>query len=190
MHDIFEGVAVVELHCMFATLIHTDKLFNLASLNNRILNFPYGATDSKNKPLPLPSTYLTKSSTEALKQNCKFYCKHRFLLSIRIWVIIYIYIYIYMHFTFSFSNMWLLPLIIGDFIPDEHPNWKNFLRLLELVDYVCAHETTSAIAGYLRDLIRDHHICFKLLYPDQQLTPKFHHLIHIPQCKHIRNWGM
>lgn len=71
MHDIFEGVAVVELHCTLSTLIQTEKLFNLASLNNRIRNFPYGVTDSKNKPLPLPSTYLTKSSTEALKQSCK-----------------------------------------------------------------------------------------------------------------------
>ena len=70
----------------------------------------------------------------------------------------------------------LLPLMIADLIPEEHPHWVNFLRLLELVDYVCAHETTSAIAGYLRDLIRDHHVCFKLLYPDQSMTPKFHHL--------------
>ena len=72
MHDIFEGVAVVELHCMLSVFIQTDKLFNLTSLNNRILNFPYGMSDSKNKPLPLPSSYLAKSPTEALKENCKF----------------------------------------------------------------------------------------------------------------------
>lgn len=71
MHDIFEGVAVVELHCMLSTFIQTEKLFSLTLLNNRILNFPFGITDSKNKPLPLPHTYLTKSSTEALKQSCK-----------------------------------------------------------------------------------------------------------------------
>ena len=81
--------------------------------------------------------------------------------------------YVKMLYTLA-SQTWclirLLPLIICDLIPEEHPHWKNFLRLLELVDYVCAHETTSAIAGYFRDLIRDHHICFKLLYPDQRMT--------------------
>ena len=71
MHDIFEGVAVVELHCMLLALIQNEKLFNLSTLNNRIRNFPYGIPDAKNKPLLLPSTYLTKSSTEALKQSCK-----------------------------------------------------------------------------------------------------------------------
>jgi len=58
----------------------------------------------------------------------------------------------------------LLPLIIGDCIPSDNPNWSNFLRLLELVDYVTAPETTCEIAGYLRDLIEDHHKCFKELY--------------------------
>ena len=72
MHDIFEGVAVVELHCMLLLLIQDEKLFNLKTLNNRIKQFPYGLLDAKNKPLMLPLTYLTKSSTEALKQSCKF----------------------------------------------------------------------------------------------------------------------
>ena len=74
MHDIFEGVAVVELHCMLSVVIENDKLFNLRTLNNRILKFPYGIPDSKNKPLPLPTTYLTKSANQALKQNCKTIC--------------------------------------------------------------------------------------------------------------------
>ena len=71
MHDIFEGVAVVELHCLLSALIKDHKLFSLAQLNNKIKKFPYGIPDRNNKPLPLPVTYLSKSSTEALKQNCK-----------------------------------------------------------------------------------------------------------------------
>jgi len=71
----------------------------------------------------------------------------------------------------------LLPLIIGDLVPKDNPYWINFLRLIELVDYLSAPETTL---GYLRDLIQDHHSCFKELYPYQRITPKFHHLVHIP----------
>jgi len=71
MHDVFEGVAVVELHCMINSLIKQSRLFNLSRINNRISKFPYGYIDSTNKPLPFISTYLSKSPTEALKQNCK-----------------------------------------------------------------------------------------------------------------------
>ncbi|XP_065893179.1 uncharacterized protein [Dysidea avara] len=152
MHDIFEGVAVVELHCMLSALIQEYKLFGLAKLNNRIKKFPYGIPDRNNKPLPLPVTYLSKSPTEALKQN-----------SSQTWCLLR-----------------LLPLIIGDCVPNDNPNWANFLRLLMLVDYVTAPETTREIAGYLRDLIQDHHTCFKQLYPERRLTPKFHHLVHLP----------
>jgi len=86
---------------------------------------------------------------------------------------------------FVASQTWcllrLLPFIIGDCIPYDNPNWSNFLRLLELIDYVTAPETTREIAGYLRDLIQDHHMSFKQLYPEQRLTPKFHHLTHLPK---------
>ena len=82
MHDIFEGVAVVELHCMLKALIQESRLFGLPQLNNRIKKFPYGIPDRNNKPLPLPSTYLSKSPTEALKQNCKI------LISIQRWVVL------------------------------------------------------------------------------------------------------
>ena len=75
----------------------------------------------------------------------------------------------------------LLPFIIGDLIPEDNPNWTNFLRQREIIDYVCAPETTLAIAGYLRDLIHDHHTIFKELYPNRALTPKFNYMIHIPQ---------
>ena len=77
--------------------------------------------------------------------------------------------------------MRLLPLIIGDLIPEENPNWINFMRLVTIVDYVCAPQTTIGIAGYLSDLIHEHHSHFKELYPNRPLTPKFHYMIHFPQ---------
>lgn len=75
----------------------------------------------------------------------------------------------------------LLPLMIGDLIPSEDPYWDNYLRLISIVDYVCAPETTIDIAGHLRTLIAVHHSNFKMLYPHRLLTPKFHHMVHIPK---------
>lgn len=74
----------------------------------------------------------------------------------------------------------LLPLIIGDLIPKDNSYWINFLCLNELVDHITVPETTRDMARYLRDLIQEHHLCFKQLYPHQCLTPRFHHLIHLP----------
>lgn len=75
----------------------------------------------------------------------------------------------------------MLPFIIGDLIPEENNHWKNYLILHTIVGYAFAPETTKGIAGYLRDLIQQHHAKFKELYPERPLTPKFHHLIHLPQ---------
>lgn len=71
MHDILEGIVVVEIKCMLSVFIQDLKLFTLERLNNRIKNFPYGFPDSKNKPLPLPSSVL--ASHDSLKQSCKLF---------------------------------------------------------------------------------------------------------------------
>ena len=52
MHDVFEGVAVVELKCMLVVFIQEQKMFNLSTLNSRIKSFPFGFPDAKGKPLP------------------------------------------------------------------------------------------------------------------------------------------
>ena len=71
MHDIFEGVAVVEIKCMLSVFIHQKNYFSSSTLNGRIKSFPYGYPDSSNKPLPLPLHILSNStSTETLKQSC------------------------------------------------------------------------------------------------------------------------
>lgn len=71
--------------------------------------------------------------------------------------------------------------MIGDLVPDDNPYWNCFLILLNIVDFVCAPETTTGIAGHLRDLIKEHHVMFHQLYPHNPMTPKFHYLIHMPQ---------
>ena len=77
MHDILEGVVVVELKCM---LIKFSQHYNLslAFLNEQIDHFPYGFPDTKSKPLKLPTSY---SSTDHESHTlyaifCEIACKH------------------------------------------------------------------------------------------------------------------
>ena len=186
MHDLFEGIlkcvfsvsfflfitAVVEFNCMLSAFVQQKKYFSLSTLNMRILNFPYGPPDAVNKPLPLPTTYFS-SGSESLKQSCMVLGMTEILL---------LTLFLYSIASQTWCLIRLLPLMIGDLIPtDSDQNWMNFLRLVKIIEYVCAPATTLAIAGYLEILIDEHHSSFKELYPHRPLTPKFHHMVHYPE---------
>ena len=175
MHDILEGVAVVELRCMLSVFISELNIFSLATLNSRIRSFPYGYTDMKNKPTTLPAYFLTQHTTAALKQSGNCFCMYVYLCVLFTLVC---------HIPLASQTWWLIrlfPLIVGDLVPDGNHHWKNFLLLLTIVDYICANECTLGIAGYLRDLIKEHHVGFQELYPQRSFTPKFHYMVHMPQ---------
>ena len=73
MHNVLEGVAVVELKCILEVFVKQQKLLTLPKLNKRIKFFPYGYADSKSKPFPVPDHLFTSPSV-SLKQNGK-YCQ-------------------------------------------------------------------------------------------------------------------
>ena len=66
------------------------------------------------------------------------------------------------------SQMWcllrLLPLLIGDLVPEDCELWLNYLKLLKIMDIIFAPETTNGLAGYLSELIEEHHTTFTQLY--------------------------
>ena len=81
--------------------------------------------------------------------------------------------------------MWLLarilPLLVGDCVPDDDERWENFLTLMEIVDRLFCPRLTEDDATYLRWLISDHHNDFVSLYPDMSVIPKMHFMIHMPR---------
>ena len=81
----------------------------------------------------------------------------------------------------AWNRALMLPLLIGDLVPEDNEYWQLFLLLLKITDFVLAPKCTTAIAAYLRQLIEEHHTTFRQLYPDRRLTPKMHYIVHIPQ---------
>ena len=81
--------------------------------------------------------------------------------------------------------MWTMgrffPFAVGHKVPKDNENWENFLRLLEIMDYVFARRIKVEDIGYLESLISDHHSTFRSLYPDVPITMKGHSMIHIPR---------
>lgn len=74
----------------------------------------------------------------------------------------------------------LLPLMIGDKIPESDPRWKNLLQLLEIMDILFAPCLSDDHVAYLHLLIKEHHQAFTDLYPSCNITPKLHYMVHHP----------
>ena len=67
MHDVLEGALQVEMKCLLDVLIHRERYFALATLNERIRSFPYGS-DVTDHPKPIPSGFSTSASANGVKQ--------------------------------------------------------------------------------------------------------------------------
>ena len=74
----------------------------------------------------------------------------------------------------------LLTLMIGHHIPQDNEHWLNFLALLQVIDYLFAPVISHESVDHLRVLIGNYHYTFKSLYPDCNIIPKMHYMVHYP----------
>ena len=83
------------------------------------------------------------------------------------------------------AQMWLLgrilPLLIGDLIPDDDEHWLSFLLMLEIVDHLFSPQVTEDQAAYVACLIAEHHQDFRELYAGHSVIPKMHFMVHMPR---------
>ncbi|CAI5668325.1 unnamed protein product [Oreochromis niloticus] len=88
-----------------------------------------------------------------------------------------------------------LPLIFGDLLPEGNPNWTLLLLLLQIINIIFSPSLTLGMTIHLKHLIIEHHVLFKQLYPNRNLIPKHHFMIHYPSCIRkigplIHTWSM
>ena len=81
----------------------------------------------------------------------------------------------------------MLPLMIGDKIPQDNAHFELLLMLLRCMDLIFAPLLSVGQTQVLKHLIQDHHEHFKMLFPNERFTNKHHHMIHYPTC--IRKAG-
>ena len=58
----------------------------------------------------------------------------------------------------------LLPLMIGEYIPEDDDQWELFTQFLLILNYTLAPTTNEKVIEYLRKLIENHHSRFCELY--------------------------
>lgn len=170
MHDILEGALQYEMKLMLKVFIIDEKYVTLSELNRQIEFFELGYMESKDRPSPISDATIRVHmglSKNSLKQAA--------------------------------AQLWLfgriLPLMIGDKIPEEDDYWANFLRMMEIVDRLFCPNLVEDDAAYLQALISDHHHEFCHLYPDESVIPKMHFMVHMPRLMIqygplVRHWTM
>lgn len=80
-----------------------------------------------------------------------------------------------------------IPLLFGDIVPEGDEHWTLLLLLLQIINIVFSPSLTIGMTVHLKHLIMEHHSLFKQLYPDKNLMPKHHFMVHYPSC--IRKIG-
>ena len=74
----------------------------------------------------------------------------------------------------------VLPLLIGDLIPDGDEQWENFLCLLKIEEIVFSPVTSTRMAAYLAVLVEQYLNESKELH-ERSLIPKHHNMVHYPR---------
>ncbi|KAL6491486.1 hypothetical protein MHYP_G00018310 [Metynnis hypsauchen] len=79
-----------------------------------------------------------------------------------------------------------MPLLFGDLIEPDDKHWHLLLLLLHIVSIVFSPVLSDGMTVYLKHLITEHHQLFKQLFPEINLLPKHHFMIHYPRSiRHI-----
>ena len=76
---------------------------------------------------------------------------------------------------------YLLPMIVGDLVPEDDERWLLFLKLMDIVAILFSPKIVEDDAAYLSALIKDHHEEFRILYPYRNIIPKMHFMVHMPR---------
>lgn len=75
----------------------------------------------------------------------------------------------------------LLPVLVGDLVPIDDPNWECLL----LLHAICSISTALAVSvehsQEMAWLIDAHHELFVKLYGKEAITPKMHFMVHLPK---------
>ena len=165
MHDVLEGVAQLELKLMIKHCID-QKYLALNDYNRQVMAFNYGTSESDR-----PSVIVTRLVLNS--DDKKFHLSSsQTLLLCR-----------------------MLPLIIGDCVPEQDTKWKCFILLRKIIDILVSPVIHIEQCAVLKSLIQEHHLLFKDLHGESLITPKFHFMVHYPEQilaigPMVRSWTM
>ena len=164
MHVILEGSLSRTLYFVVRYFLN-NNICSLNEINAFILNFPYGYSELKDKPVAITLEDL-KTPSHNLGQTAA-----------QIWLLSRVFAF------FGEQYAHLCPNV-----------WRVFMTSLEITAICLSRKISINILGYLKGLIKEHLQLFKDII-GENITPKQHYLIHVPSQilkfgPLVRAWAM
>ena len=142
-----------------------NKICSLNEINMFILNFPYGYSELKDKPVAITLEDL-KTPSDNLGQTAA-----------QIWLLSRVFVF------FGEEYAHLCPAV-----------WRVLMTSLEITAICLSRKISINILGYLKGLIKEHLQLFRDII-GENITPKQHYLVHVPSQilkfgPLVRAWAM
>jgi hypothetical protein len=153
MHDFLEEIVPYELKLILSSFIFDKRCFSLELLNDRLASFNYGYSDRKNKPTALSEVEMRDRQKSTLTQKA----------------------------AQTMCLFQIFPFLVGDKVPESDAMCKLYLILHDIADLFFSESCSVGDCVYLQYKIEDHHSLLLSLFPDKNLLPKHHFLLHYPQ---------
>lgn len=151
MHTLLEGTVQYEVRLILLYFIQTGKL-TLLQLNGAINNHNYGYSEQSDKPGPIRESVFQTAEGYKVK-----YSASQTRLFLRI-----------------------LPFIVDPMIDFDNEYYLFLVELIQIVNIVFAPVIKHGTVTFLQELIAKHLATFKELFPNKNVIPKQHYLVHIP----------
>lgn len=182
MHILLEGVIPYELSFLLTYFIVNQKYFTLDHLNDSISCYDYSVQEANDKPSPVRPQVISSRGAR-LSETCKFLNANVLLNACNLQCHMqHSCFFLSLHIAAQMWNLAInLPLMIGSKIPVDDEHWECFLLLLDILQLCTTRFASAGQAGYLEALIHDHHHLFTRCYPEANITPKMHYMVHFPR---------
>ena len=151
MHILLEGIIQYELNLVL-NVFYAAGSFSLDQLNASIANHDYSFHEVSSKPPPLRKAVFNGDEFYKIKYNAAQ--------------------------TKTFLK--LFPFIMHPFIDEDDDYYLFIVELIEIVLLVFAPVITSSGIDELQTKIENHLRWFKVLFPEKNLLPKHHYMVHFP----------
>lgn len=151
MHTILEGTLQYEVRLILQHYISQRKL-KLDELNSSIENHCYGYSETDTKPGPLKDTVFSGKENYKLKYNA----------------------------AQAKTFLRLIPFFLSNSVDQTDKYYLFLIQLMRIVNLLFAPMIKSKSIELLKFLITDHLHEFTQLFPDVNIIPKQHYMIHLP----------
>ena len=151
MHVLLEGIVPYEIQLVLSSLMN-DGYFSLSDFNHQLKIFQFSSNDVRSKPEPLKSSVFIQGERK-LKYSAE---NSRVFLKI-------------------------LPFILSKFVEKEHSHYKFIMNLSSIVLIAFSPVISIGTCKLLEEQIISHLKTFKNLFPSNNLIPKHHYLLELPE---------